>query len=136
MKVLIDTNVLISAVLKDRDPEAVILFVVEQADFDWLVSPEILAEYKAVLRRPKFNLPEEVYQRWVAMLDALTTQVEVNVMLDFPRDQADAKFLACALATSAEYFITGDRDFSQAQKLVNTTILSVTQFKRLIMGMP
>ena len=136
MKVLIETNVLISAVLKDRDPEAVILFVVEQADFDWLVSPEILAEYKAVLRRPKFNLPEEICERWSAMLDAVTTRVEANATLDFPRDQADAKFLACALAVNAEYFITGDRDFSQAQKLVNTTILSVTQFKKLIMGIP
>jgi predicted nucleic acid-binding protein len=50
----------------------------------------------------------------------------------FPRDQKDAKFLACALATKAEFFITGDRDFSQAQKLIETTILSVSLFKKLI----
>ena len=136
MKVLIDTNVLISAVLKDKDPEAVILFVVEQADFEWLVSPNILAEYETVLRRPKFNLPDEVCARWSTLLAAVTTVVDVTIAVEFPRDQADAKFLACALATNAEYFVTGDRDFSQAQKLVNTTILSVTQFKRLIMGMP
>jgi hypothetical protein len=34
----------------------------------------------------------------------------------------------------AEFFITGDRDFSQAQKLLNTTILSVSLFKKLIMS--
>lgn len=136
MKVLIDTNVLISAVLKDRDPEAVILFVVEQADFEWLVSPNILAEYETVLRRPKFNLPGDVCARWSTLLAAVTTVVDVTIAVEFPRDQADAKFLACALTTNAEYFVTGDRDFSQAQKLVNTTILSVTQFKKLIMGIP
>ena len=50
MKILIDTNVLVSAALKDKDPETVVLFVTAQADFEWIVSPEILAEYKDVLR--------------------------------------------------------------------------------------
>jgi putative PIN family toxin of toxin-antitoxin system len=134
MKILIDTNVLISAVLKDKDPEAVIVFVVEQPDFEWLISPEILSEYKAVLGRPKFGLPVIVYTQWMTLLDSVTTLVDVDLAFEFPRDQSDAKFLACALAANAEYFVTGDRDFSQAQKLVNTTILSVAQFKKLIMA--
>ncbi len=134
MKVLIDTNVLVSAVLKDKDPEAVILFVVEQPDFEWIVSADILAEYKAVLSRAKFGLPDNARHRWFALLDTVTTLVEVNATLEFPRDQKDAKFLACALTANAELFITGDRDFSQAQKLINTTILSVSLFKKLIMA--
>ena len=51
---------------------------------------------------------------------------------DFPRDQKDAKFLACAQAAEADYFITGDRDFTEAKKLVTTTILSVSLFKQLV----
>jgi putative PIN family toxin of toxin-antitoxin system len=136
MKVLIDTNVLISAALKDKDPEAVILFVAEQPDFEWIVSAEILAEYRAVLSRAKFNLPEAVRQRWLAVLEILTTTVEVNTAFEFPRDQKDAKFLACALAAQAEFFVTGDRDFSAAHKLLSTTILSVALFKKLIMVTP
>ncbi len=132
MRVLIDTNVLISAALKDKDPEAAILFVVEQPDFEWIVSVDILAEYKAVLSRSKFGLPEEVRRRWFALFDAVTTLVEVTTPFEFPRDQKDAKFLACALSANAEFFITGDRDFSQAQKLINTTILSVSLFKKLV----
>lgn len=136
MKVLIDTNVLVSAALKDKDPEAVILFVAEQPDFEWIVSTEILAEYRTVLSRAKFNLPEAVRQRWLAVLEILTTTVEVNTALEFPRDQKDAKFLACALTVQAEFFITGDHDFSEAQKLLSTTILSVSLFKKLIMTTP
>ena len=71
MKVVIDTNVLVSAALKDKDPEAVILYVVEQPDFAWVVSPEILAEYKEVLSRPKFALPEPVQRKWFELLDAV-----------------------------------------------------------------
>jgi putative PIN family toxin of toxin-antitoxin system len=54
MKVVIDTNVLISAVLRDRDPEIVIQFIVDHIEFDWIVSQEILLEYKEVLSRRKF----------------------------------------------------------------------------------
>jgi putative PIN family toxin of toxin-antitoxin system len=133
MKILIDTGVIVSAVLRDRDPEAVVLFVVAQPDWEWIISTDILAEYRNVLSRPKFDLPDKVRQRWFHMFDTLTTLVEVDTSIDFPRDQKDAKFLACALAVNAEFFITGDRDFSEAQKIVKTTILSVALFKKLIM---
>lgn len=136
MKVLIDTNVLVSAALKDRDPEAVILWVVEQPDVQWIVSPEILQEHQEVLSRPKFKLPEEIRQRWFTALDECTVRVEVEMEVAFPRDEKDARFLACAIAAEAAYFITGDRDFSEAKKLVCTTILSVAMFKRLVCDEP
>lgn len=132
MRVVIDTNVLISAVLKDRDPEAVIMFVAECDDMDWIVSPEIMTEYIEVLSRPKFGLPDDIRQNWFDLLDALTVSFDVDLDFDFPRDYKDAKFLAGAVTAGADYFITGDRDFSEAQKLLSTTILSVTQFKKLV----
>jgi len=133
VKVVIDTNVVVSAALKDRDPEAVILFVVEQPEFEWTVSAAILEEYKAVLRREKFGLPEELLHKWDEMFDGLTTLIEVNVEVDFPRDRKDARLLECALASEAEYLITGDKDFTEAQKLINTTIISVSLFKKIVM---
>ena len=132
MKVLIDTNVLISAILKDKEPEKAVLFVASHTDMEWIVSPQIMAEYKDVLCREKFALPEDIRFGWFEMLDALTTVVESEVTIQFPRDQKDAKFLECALASNAHYFISGDRDFNQAQKMLNTTILSVSQFIKLV----
>lgn len=132
MKVLIDTNVLVSAVLRDRAPEEVLLFVVGHSDYTWIVSGDIVAEYYSVLSRPRFALPREVLARWDAILRTATTMVDVPLGVDFPRDQGDAKFLACALASRADYLITGDRDFEEARKLVTTIILSVSAFKRLI----
>lgn len=132
MRVVIDTNVVVSAALKDRDPEAVILFVASQGDTEWIVSPEIMAEYRDVLSRPKFGLPDDLRQKWFDMLDALTVTFDIDLDMDFPRDRKDAKFLACAVAVGADYFVTGDRDFNEAQKLLSTTILSVAQFKKLV----
>ena len=132
MKVIIDTNVLISAAVAGRNPETVILFVIANANFEWVVSAEILTEYKEVLSRPKLKLTEERQQRWFNIIDAVTKLIDVEVEVDFPRDQKDAKFIACAIAANADFLITGDRDFTEAQIVENTTIISVSLFKRLV----
>ena len=132
MKVVIDTNVVVSAALKDRKPEAIIVFVVEHPDYEWIASAEIIEEYVAVLHRDKFRLPEAVLEKWARMFGALITVVEVRATLNFPRDQKDAKFLTCSLAAEADYLITGDKDFDEAYKIGKTTVLSVSQFKRLV----
>jgi putative PIN family toxin of toxin-antitoxin system len=121
--------VLISAILRDRTPETVILFVTGQDDVEWIVSPEIMAEYRDVLSRPKFRLLQELLEHWFELLERFTVRTDVVLSIDFPRDQKDAKFLSCAIASGADFFVTGDRDFSQAQRLLTTTILSVAQFK-------
>ncbi len=130
MKVVIDTNVLVSAALRDRGPERVILFVAEHPEFEWVVSVEILREYMEVLARPKFALPRDLLRRWARLLETVTTRVEVLEPFEFPRDQKDAKFLACALSSGADFLITGDRDFEQAQRLLKTTMVSVAMFEK------
>lgn len=132
MKVVIDTNIVVSAALKDRNPEAVILFVAQHPEFEWVASAEIIKEYVEVLRRDKFHFPETIIHRWVNIFATLITVVETQGVVDFPRDQKDAKFLACALSAEADYFITGDKDFDGAYKVGNTAVLSVSMFKRLV----
>jgi len=132
LKVVIDTNVLVSAALKDKEPETVLLFVGAHPEFEWIVSPEIVREYKEVLSRDKFKVPEQLLKKWYAIIEHVTTAIDINIELEFPRDPKDAKFLACALAANAEFLITGDKDFTEAKKLFNTTILSVSLFKKLV----
>lgn len=132
MKVIIDTNVLVSAVLKGREARDVIQFVVDSPNCDWVVSEEILAEYQDVLSRKKFKLTDEVRKEWLDVIDLVTKLVDVQITIDFARDRKDEKFLACAVAAEADFLITGDSDFNQAQNLVNTTIVSVSMFKRLV----
>ena len=125
MKIVIDTNVLVSAAWRDKSPEAVVIWIAFHDDWEWMVSQEISDEYREVLHREKFKLSAEVIEKWDTIVTNLTTLVDVNIAVDFPRDQKDAKFLACALAANADYLITGDADFSEARKLTKTTIISV-----------
>jgi putative PIN family toxin of toxin-antitoxin system len=134
MRVLIDTNVLISAAFRDRMPQDVILWIAAQNDWEWIVSNEILTEYKEVLQREKFGLPVDFINMWDQLIDRVTVSVDVNLSTKFPRDQKDAIFLAAALVCEADYFITGDHDFTEAQAMGNTIILSVSTFKKLIIS--
>src|SRR3989304_6184802 len=98
MKVLIDTNVLISAVWRDRKPEEVILWVIAHPDWQWIVSSEIMREYTEVLHRNKFSFSPETLHKWETILTRDTHLKTASAEIDFPRDQKDAKFLACALS--------------------------------------
>ncbi len=104
MNVLIDTNVLLSAALRDKLPERVLLYVAAREDFRWLVTPEILAEYRDVLRRPKFGLDEATRQHWAELLALRTVDVGSPPQVpNFSRDPKDAPFLAAALAAHADF---------------------------------
>jgi putative PIN family toxin of toxin-antitoxin system len=133
MRVVVDTNVVVSAILRDRLPERVILFIIARPDFEWVASREILTEYREVLRRPKFGLPETVLSQWDNRFRAAVAEWPVEVPVSFPRDLKDAKFLACALAANADFFITGDQDFAEAGRLVRTKIVSVRQFDEMVL---
>ena len=134
MKVVIDTNVLVSAILRDRDPEKLILLVLERPDIEWVTSPAIIEEVESVLRRPKFAFPEDLWLTWVGLLRTRTTILEVAEVVASLRDPADQKFLACAIAAGADYLITGDRDFTPASVAGQTEIVSVAQFLGLMGG--
>jgi putative PIN family toxin of toxin-antitoxin system len=131
MKVIVDTNILVSAVLKGRKAREIIQFISDRSDIDWIVSQEILAEYREVLNRPKFKLTDEVRNEWIKKIETIPKLIEVNVKIDFPRDPKDAKFIALAMASEADFLITGDKDFNEVTELGITVIISVSLFKEL-----
>ncbi len=131
MNVLIDTNVLLSAALRDRLPERVVLYIAQRDDWKWIVSPTILAEYVEVLRRPKFALPPETIARWAELLNLRTIDLgDPSTSFDFPRDPKDAPFLAAAVACQADRLITGDKDLLELQLAGPTRIVTASEFAR------
>lgn len=128
MRVVIDTNILISAVLRDRTPEAILIFIIESSKWQWIASSSIVDEYINVLSRPKFNLPTDILEQWQTVFKNAITIVTLTETLEFPRDPKDAKFLNCVIQGEADCFITGDRDFNEAPESVRNVIYYVNQF--------
>ncbi len=133
MIIIIDTNILVSAAISGRNPESVINWIINQPDYQWVVSEEILAEYQQVLNRRKFKLTDIQKEKWFNLIQNSTKLIDVSSEFDFPRDQKDAKFLACAISANADFLITGDRDFTEIKTLGNTLIISVSLFAELVM---
>jgi putative PIN family toxin of toxin-antitoxin system len=132
LKIVIDTNILVSAVIRDRLPERVLLWCLGNPTIKWLVTPAVMTEYAAVIQRPKFALPKATVAWWLELLAADTHMIQPTVKMDFPRDRKDAPFLICAASGKADYLITGDGDFNEAQALLETCIVSVAQFAQAV----
>ena len=128
MNVLLDTNVLLSAALRDRAPERVVMFVATHDGWRWIVTPDILREYEEVLRRPKFGFSEDVLRQWTELLTMRTVNIGNPPLVELERDPKDAPFLAAALAVNIDVLVTGDSDLLALKNQLPTRILTTAEF--------
>jgi putative PIN family toxin of toxin-antitoxin system len=108
MKVVLDTNVLISAALKPGGLEAQVVNLVISGQLEAWITFEILAEYEEVLARPKFAAVSETSQR---ILDALKLRAKKTTALTtatIALDEDDNRFIECAEAAQANFLVTGN----------------------------
>lgn len=112
MRVVLDTNVLISACWKPGALEAAVLEQARAGRFEVAVSAAVLAEYREVAARPKFARQAECLGaavEWIAGHAAIVTPAGP---VTAARDEDDNRLLECAQAAGAAYLITGNlRDY-------------------------
>ncbi len=131
MNLLLDTNVVVSALIRDGIPRRVINEIVTRDDWFWIVTGEIETEYREVLARPRFKLPSAIQQDFQVFIEAAAIRVHPVTPPHFPRDPKDELFIAAALASNADYLITGDKDLLDEQPLASTQIVKPAEFARL-----
>ena len=114
LRVVIDTNVIVSGILSRKGAPAEILNAWRQRRFLLLGSPAIVAEVRAVLRYPrirkKYPLNDEEIDQTITLLehDALLVPGGADVTGSVPADPKDEMFLACALDGEADVIVSGD----------------------------
>lgn len=110
MKVVLDTNVVISALFFGGVPGQ-ILDAWNAGRISLVLSAAILAEYRAVGEELSLRYGELGFETFVALLVMNSEIVDSAEYLDpgVSADPADDKFLACALAAGAPVIISGDR---------------------------
>lgn len=109
IRVVIETNVVISANLVDEGPSAAILSLAINRKILMFVSTAVLAEYEKVLNRPrlKFN-PERIKAVLTLIRDAADLVEPKRTIEEIKKDEPDNRFLECADAGGAEYIVTGN----------------------------
>lgn len=108
-RLVVDTNVLVSANLKPHGAEALVVRLALNRRLQLYLSPALLAEYEAVLRRPRFRFVPAEVDRFLAALTAAGILVRPTITRAASPDPDDNRFLECAEAASADFLVTGNR---------------------------
>ena len=112
VRVVLDTNILVSACWKAGSLEERLLDMAIRGEIVACVTDEVLAEYRDVLRRPKFTLIRETADAKLAALEAACLRVAPGERLHLSTDDDDNRFLECAAASGASFLVTGNlRDY-------------------------
>jgi putative PIN family toxin of toxin-antitoxin system len=133
MKVVLDTNVLVSAFLSPYGVPARILKYLEQEAFELLLSEEILEEYKDAFRYDEVKKAHKLTNEQITrVLDDLRVSakvmkptVSVSVVASDPDDN---KLFACALAGGADFIISGDTTVQAVKHYREIQVLSPKLF--------
>jgi putative PIN family toxin of toxin-antitoxin system len=132
MRVLLDTNVIVSAVTTRGLCADVFRTVL--AEHELITSPALLQEVRRVLTA-KFAVPERLVAQYLELIQQAATNVEPATIPDVPlKDQDDLAILAAALAAHAQVLVTGDRELQSLHRLRKVRILSPREFWEELAG--
>lgn len=117
MKVVVDTNVFVSGLMRTFGKPARVVDLVRDQRLTLLIDERILYEYREVLKRPRLKLPVDDVDEMLAMIDRFAVTIAANPHpLPIP-DPDDVPFLEVALSGEAECLITGNKkDFGKPPK--------------------
>lgn len=129
MRVILDTNLLISAVLiKNSPPDKALRKA--QNSCTILCSKSIFSEYAEKLLLPKFDKYVSLSKR-MNMLDDVEGEalfIEPDIKISGCRDPKDNKFLELAVAGNADCIVTGDKDLLELHPFRNIRIITPKEF--------
>ncbi len=107
-RVVLDTNVIVSAHIQSAGIPARILLQALAQEFQLYVSSSIIAEYDDVLRRPKFEIDSQVVDGFLKALSTTAVLIVPTAVIPTATDPDDNKFLECAFEAEADYLVTGN----------------------------
>lgn len=127
MKILIDTNILISGLFFRGLPNQ-LLNEIDFEKFQICVNKEIITEYKEQIQKkilnPKYILNEELFEKFFRDLQNFEMKSDLKVC----RDKKDDKFINCAIDAKAIYIVSGDNDLLTIKNFAGVEIVTAREF--------
>ncbi len=128
LKVVLDTNVLISAILFGGKPRQILEKAI-RGEIRLCLSDPILEEIKGVLQRLKFDYSPEMIQFILTELMGIAHFVNPSETIDVVlEDPDDNRILECAVEAGANYIITGDSHLLKLSRYLNIEVLNAAAF--------
>jgi uncharacterized protein len=137
MRLVLDTNIAVSALLWRGPPRELLDQIIERSGIELYSSPLLISELSEVLRRPKFaqrisnaGLTAEVLL--ADYIDLVSTVATVPLAQPISRDPEDDEVLACAIAANANVIVSGDQDLLVIKVFQDIPIVTATQMLAMI----
>ncbi len=128
MRVVVDTNVLVSGLLSPFGPPAQIVRMVASGVLAVCHDARILSEYRDVLLRPKFGFAEEAVDALLDQIISLGYAVTSEPLRAALPDRDDEPFLEVALSGRAEALVTGNLKHYPKKAREGAVVLSPAEF--------
>ena len=133
MKVVLDTNLFVSATIASQGKPAQILDAWRARRFGLVIREDILEEIREVLCRPHIRKRHQWTQEEIdCFLDGLGEmatitpgELEVKAVADDPDDNM---YLACAVEGEADYIVSGDQHLLKLGAFKGIQIITPAQF--------
>lgn len=130
LRVVLDTNVVVSAALKPDGLQRTVFLLAITKPARMYVSGEILAEYERVLRRRELKIRRGLQAQFLQLVKNRAHVIRPSRTVKAALDANDDKFLECAEEARADYLITGNlRHFPRFWK--STKIVNAREFMSL-----
>jgi putative PIN family toxin of toxin-antitoxin system len=124
--VVMDTNVLVSALIHDGKPRKLVLELLDKHTV--ILSRQLLAELADVIGRDKFPVKNAQAERFLSSLVKVSKIVPDNPLFKaVSEDPDDDAVLNTAYAGKADYIVTGDRHLLTLNQFKKTRIVTVNQ---------
>ncbi len=126
MRVVLDTNVVVSALLF-TGVSSTLVPLWQGGTITALVSRSILEEYLRVVCYPKFKLSETdvkglIEEEALPYVEVVSSRKRLRVV---ERDPSDNKFVECAVSGNARVILSGDKD-----------LLSIAHYRKIVIQSP
>ena len=126
MKILIDTNILISALFFGKFPKEFLNKVLLQ-NFEICINDKILDEYEATIHKKiikKKILDDVLYEKFLQDVKFFESVSDLKIC----RDPDDDKFINCAIVAKAIYIVSGDNDLLTIKNFAGIEIVTARAF--------
>jgi putative PIN family toxin of toxin-antitoxin system len=136
MRVVVDTNILVRALIMPQGSVGPMLLRLRQGDFTLLYSQPLLEELVDVLNRPrirhKYGLTDGDIETVISLIllrgEAVTPEQRITAC----RDPKDDRFLEVAVAGKADVIVSGDEDLLMLHPFADIRILPPAAFLRML----
>ncbi len=130
LRVVLDSNVFISAILFGGKPEKIVNLA-RCGEIELISSLSIINEVLTVLKK-KFNWNDwQVSQVGIAIREMSTIITPISIIKTITIDDTDNRVLECAYEGKADYIVSGDRHILSLKQYEGIKILSPAKFLTL-----